>query len=117
MNTHEIILKFKNNIQTFSANAMEIDFTTAIIRNHGIIKDQTYLFSIKHQQLNTVLDLKEITPYQLVFFNDKKEFIGTSFSLGSIEHLFSIQTTAKHILLVPFKEKIELRNLIHFSVN
>ncbi len=117
MNTPEIILKFENNTQTVSINPIAIDFTTSIVRNHGIINNQAYLFSIKHEQLNTVLDLTEITPYQLIYFNDKKEFIGASFSLGIPEHLFSIQTTAKHILLVPYKEKIELDKLLNFSVN
>ncbi|QKJ64974.1 hypothetical protein [Flavobacterium sp. M31R6] len=117
MNTSEIILKFENNIQTLSINLIAIDFTTTIVRNHGIINNQSHLFSIKHEQLNTVLDLTEITPFQLIYFNENKEFIGGSFSLGSPEHLFSIQTTAKHILLIPYKEKIELDKLLNFSFN
>jgi hypothetical protein len=117
MSTPKIILKFENNIQTVSISPIAIDFTTSIVRNHGIINNRAYLFSIKHEQLNTVLDLTQITPFQLIYFNEDKEFIGASFSLGIPEHLFSIQTTAKHILLVPYKEKIELDNLLNFSVN
>lgn len=56
MNTHAITLKFENNFQTLPVMVLEIDFTSAIVRNYGIINNETYLLSVKHQQLNTILD-------------------------------------------------------------
>ncbi|HSD07649.1 hypothetical protein [Flavobacterium sp.] len=45
MNTHAITLKFENSFQAFPATALEIDFTSAIVHNYGIISNQTYLLS------------------------------------------------------------------------
>lgn len=116
MNTYAITLKFENNFQTLHATALEIDTATVNVHNYGIINGQNYLLAVKHHQLNTVLDVTRITPYQLIFFDDKQNFIGCSASLGKPEHLFSIQTTAKYILLVPFNVKIECQNLEKLSI-
>lgn len=116
MNTHAITIKFENNYQTLPAKALEIDFSSAIVHNYGIINNQSYFLSVKHQQLNTILDLTGITAYQLIYFDENQNFSGASFSLGSQNHLFSIQTTAKHILMIPFEERINLEKLEEISI-
>jgi hypothetical protein len=95
--------------------ALELKQPTTIVQNLEIVQGQQYLFSATHQALNSVLDLAGICPYQLVFFDKKQEFTSASFSLGNPEQLFSIQTTARFILLVPFTQIINLQSLQCFA--
>ena len=119
MKSHEIILKFDSKHQTLPVSMVDIDFTTAILSNNGIVNGQAYLLSITHQQLNTSLDLTGLTPYQVIFFDDNTNFMGASFSLGQPDHLLSIQTTANYILLIPFSNLVNLETLqkIYFTEN
>ena len=115
MNHYGVTLKFGNHFQTINVLALELKQPTTIVQNLEIVQGQQYLFSATHQALNSVLDLTAITPYQLVFFDEIQKFTGASFSLGNPEQLFSIQTTARFILLVPFTEIINLQSLQCFE--
>jgi hypothetical protein len=84
--------------------ALELNNSTAIIKSFTIVKNQSYLFTVKHKSTITLLDLNAITPYQLLFFDDCQLFTGATFSLGGLEQLFLSQTTAKFILLTPHKQ-------------
>lgn len=117
MNKHTITLKFENRIQTIYGEVLEEQNTTTILRDNNIAISQTYLLSIKHQELNSVLDLTGITPFQLLYFNEKQECTGASFSLGDQNHVFFIQTTAKHILLIPFENKINVTDFKSFEID
>jgi hypothetical protein len=115
MNNYGVTLKFGNHFQTTNVLALELKQPTTIVQNLEIVQGQQYLFSATHQALNSVLDLTGITPYQLVFFDEKQQFTGASFSLGTSKQLFSTQTTARFILLVPFTEIINLQSLQYFE--
>jgi hypothetical protein len=116
MNNYGVTLKFGNHFQTINVLALELKQPTTIVQNLEIVQGQQYLFSATHRALNSILDLTGITPYQLVFFDKKQEFTGASFSLGNPEQLFSIQTTARFILLVPFTQIINLQSLVAFEL-
>jgi hypothetical protein len=116
MNNYGVTLKFENHFQTNNVLALELKQPTTIVQNLEIVQDQQYLLSATHQALNSVLDLTGITPYQLVFFDEKQEFTGASFSLGTPEQLFSIQTTARFILLIPFTQALNLQSLLAFEL-
>ena len=116
MNNYQITLKFEKKTQTFNAIALSKNQSTTVVRNNEIDLEQTYFISVVHTELNSFLDLKGITPFQLIFFDSNQNFAGASFSTGKPNHLFTIQTTAKHILLIPFKEKLDLVRLKHIEI-
>ena len=111
MNIYSITLKFENEIQTLKAIALSKNQSTTVVRNYEIDLEQTYFISVVHNELNSSLDLTGITPFQLIFFDSNQNFVGASFSTGEPNHLFTIQTTAKHILLIPLKDKVNLSGL------
>ncbi|MDO8315984.1 MAG: hypothetical protein Q7T12_00480 [Flavobacterium sp.] len=115
MNTYSITLKFENEIQTLKAIALSKNHSTTVVRNYEIDLEQTYFISVVHTESNSVLDLTGITPFQLIFFDSNQNFAGASFSTGEPNHLFTIQTTAKYILIIPFKEKKGLNGLKSFE--
>lgn len=115
MNNYPITLKFEKETQTINAIALSKNNPTTIVKSYEIDLEQTYLISIVHTELNSFLDLTGITPFQLIFFDDNQNFAGASFSTGEQNHLFTIQTTAKHILLIPFKDKVNLIGLERFE--
>lgn len=80
MNTHSITLKFQSETQTFNAIALSKNYSTTILRRLEIDLEQTYLISVIHRELNSFLDLTGVSPYQLIFFDDKKNFAGASFT-------------------------------------
>nr|WP_314834567.1 hypothetical protein [uncultured Flavobacterium sp.] len=116
MNTYSITLKFENKIQTLNAIALSKNQSTTVVRNNEIDLDKTYLISVVHTELNSFLDLTGVIPFQLIFFDDNQNFVGASFSTGEPNHLFTIQTTAKHILLIPFKDKVNLIGLERIEI-
>ncbi len=116
MNTYSITLKFENKAQGFNAIALSKNQSTTVVRNNEIDLEQTYFISVVHNELNSFMDLTGITPFQLIFFDSNQNFAGASFSTGKQNHLFTIQTTAKHILLIPFKEKLDLVGLERFEI-
>jgi hypothetical protein len=108
MNQYGVTLKFGNHFQTKNVVALELKKPTTILQNLEIVEGQQYLLSATNQALNSVLDLTSITPYHLVFFDEKQEFTSASFSLGKTEQLFSIQTTARFIFVSSFGLSIKL---------
>ncbi|MBG6187098.1 hypothetical protein [Flavobacterium sp. CAN_S2] len=117
MNNYSITLKFENEAQTIYAIALSKNHSTTVVRNNEIDLEQTYFISVVHTELNSFLDLTGITPFQLIFFDSNLNFAGASFSTGNPNHLFTIQTTAKFILLIPFREKKKLNGLERFYIN
>ena len=69
----------------------------------SILKNDTIkvLIEVNHNQINTLLNLTGVQPYELLYFDVNKKFTGKSFSLFSDEAPFYIQTTAHYILLNP----------------
>lgn len=117
MNTYSITLKFEKETQTINAIALSKNHSTTVLRRLEIDLEQTYFISVVHTELNSFLDLTGITPYQLIFFDSNQNFAGASFSTGEPNHLFTIQTTATYILLIPFKDKKDLIRLNSFSID
>ncbi len=116
MNNYAISLKFENEVQTINAISLTKNHPTTVIKNYEVDLKQTYLISVKHQELNSFLDLTGITPFQLIFFDSNQNFAGASFSTGKPNHLFTIQTTAKYILKIPFKRRKDLVGLERYEI-
>ncbi len=116
MNNYPITLKFENETQVIKAIALSKNQSTTVVKNNEIDLEQTYFTSFVHNELNSFLDLKSITPFQLIFFERNQNFARASFSRGEQNNLFTIHTTEKHILLIPFKEKLDLVGLKHIEI-
>lgn len=116
MKNHSITLEFEKEAQTINAIALSKNNPATIVKSYGIDLEHTYLISVVHRELNSFLDLTGITPYQLIFFDGNQNFSGASFSTGNPNHLFTIQTTAKHILLIAFEDKVNLIGLERIEI-
>jgi hypothetical protein len=117
MNNHVITLKFEKELQTINAIALSKHNPTTIVKSYEIDLEQAYFISVIHGELNSFLDLTGVTSYQLIFFDGNQNFAGASFSTGEPNHLFTIQTTAKYILLIPFRERKDLVGLNGFYID
>ena len=95
---------------------MEISDATTIIKDFKITKNQSYLFTVRHDSLSTLLDLNAISPYQLLFFDECQLFIGAICSLGGLEQLFLSQTVAKFILLITHKQLDKLEYVVSYDL-
>lgn len=82
--------------ETFNLQKASIDVSS-------ILKKDTIkvLIEVNHNQINTLLNLTDVQPYELLYFDGNKKFQGKSFSLFSGKAPFHIQTTAHYILLNP----------------
>lgn len=80
-----------------------IDVETTIVVVKNLMKEipQTLFFQINHQNINTIFDLTDCSPYELWYFDDKEKFTRKSFSLQKGGAPFLIQTQARFIVLVP----------------
>ncbi|MBC7557280.1 MAG: hypothetical protein H7195_10005, partial [Chryseobacterium sp.] len=93
-----------NAVETFTlpANIVSVEQTVVLVQALIQNRPKTIFIEIKHSQLNTLLELTDIAPYELWYFNEKKEFTGKSFSLQNGNASFQIQTQARFIALVPY---------------
>lgn len=84
------------------ANIIELEDTNVVV--HKLLQDhpKTIFFKIKHQHLNTLLDLTNCAPYELWYFDEDEKFTGKSFSLQKGNAPFIIQTQARFIAVVPY---------------
>ena len=70
------------------------------------------LVQFEHNQLITKLNLTDITPYTLIFFDDELCFKGASCSVKSGTGSFTIQTQYKNILIIRMPYEFDLNELI-----
>lgn len=64
-------------------------------------KSKILLLEVKHLQINTLLDLTNVIPYELWYFDQEKNFTAKAFSFQNKNQLFQIQTQARYIALIP----------------
>jgi hypothetical protein len=64
------------------------------------------LLEIQNQQLTTILDCTNFSPYELWYFDEDFQFIGKAFSAHEESANFLIQTQAKWILFVQPQTKV-----------
>jgi len=79
-------------------------------------KQKVLLLKIWHSKTNTIINLTHIVPYVLLFFNEKFEFCGASYSLNKGGASYMLQTEYKTILFVKHPNKLifnTINNLSH----
>lgn len=80
------------------------------------IYEKVVLFRIKHIQFMTTLNLTEITPYVLLFFDKDLNYQGASYSIESGIGPFSIQTQSKFILFLRIPHDLKLNEIISLTL-
>jgi len=68
-----------------------------------------------HDQITTLLDFTRVTPYEIWYFDDKKQFTGKTFNIHHGSGTFRVETQARFILLWHTKEDTNAKILQHFN--
>ena len=78
-------------------------------------KQKVLLLKIRHSKTNTIMDLTHVVPYVLLFFNEKLEFCGASYSLNKEGASYMLQTEYKTILFVKHPNNLILNTINNLS--
>jgi hypothetical protein len=111
----QITLKDRTQIQ-FEAKVQ----TTAdtFIKVHELQDGTSPLFlKIDHQQVNTLLELSKMSPFVLLYFNEKFVFTGASYSINNGNGSFGINTQAKKILFLNHPINFKLEEVLSITNN
>ena len=68
-----------------------------------------------HDQITTLLDFTGVTPYEIWYFDDKKQFSGKTFNFHQGSGTFRVETQARFILLWNTKEDKNVKTLQLFN--
>lgn len=68
-----------------------------------------------HYQLTTLLDFTGVTPYEIWYFDHKKQFSGKTFNFHQGNGTFRVETQARFILLWNTKEDKNVKTLQLFN--
>ena len=72
---------------------------------------------LKHEQLNTQLDLGGVAPSVVLQFDELGQFTGASLSLGTTSGSFGLVTQSKRLLILPFDAEFPIGQLSHFELH
>lgn len=88
------------------------------IKVHELQNGITPLFiRIEHQQINTLLELSKVSPFVLLYFDDKLQFTGAAYSLNGFDSPFGISTMYKNILLLHYPIDFQLEEVASITLN
>jgi len=97
-------------VDLIETNRVGLDMTSILN-----VRQNVYLLKIRHSKTNTILDLTHVVPYALLFFNEKLEFCGASYSLNKLGTSYMLQTAYKTILFVKHPHNLKLNTLTKLS--
>ena len=104
---------FINSSQEVLINSIiKLDSSFVDMANHLNKDELGALIQFKHNQPITILNLTDVTPYVLLFFDDELCFKGASFSNKSGTGSYTIQTQYKNILFVRMPHNLKLNQII-----
>jgi hypothetical protein len=114
----------KNVMQITFKDQSSIKFETLVkktsdtfLKVHKLQEGENPLFlEIEHKLLNTLIELSEVTPYVLLYFDDKEKFNGASFSLNASKSPFSISTQVKKILFLKYPISFQLEDVFSLTL-
>jgi hypothetical protein len=70
---------------------------------HDLQDGSSPLFlEIEHQKINTVLELSNVSPFVLLYFDEALQFTGAAYSLNGSDSSFGVGTLHKKILLLHY---------------
>jgi hypothetical protein len=111
----QITLKDQSQIQ-FDAK-VQTSFDT-FIKVHELQDGTSPLFlEITHHHINTLLELSKMSPFVLLYFNEKFDFTGASYSINNSNGSFGINTQAKKILFLNHPINFKLEEVLSITNN
>lgn len=107
-----IILHFRGEkSKIYSALEVITSSTTLSVKDLINEGQKILLCSFSHKNLNTQLDLTDVSPYAILQFDDEGKFNGYGLSLGSSSGSFGLIIQARHVLILPFDQSFPLGDL------
>ena len=73
------------------------------------------LIQFEHKQSTTILNVTDVSPYALLFFDDELSFKGATYSIKSGTGSFIIQTQYKNILFLRVPHNLKLSTIINLK--
>lgn len=70
---------------------------------------------IENKQINTLLELSKVSPFVLLYFDEKLDFSGASFSLNENKSPFTISNKAKKILILHSPISFQLKDVLSLT--
>jgi len=100
-----VFIKLKEGVNTSS---QELTINSIIRLDSSFVEMTNYLdegklsvlIQFEHNQPITTLNLTDVTPYVLLFFDDELYFQGASYSIKNSTGSFTIQTQFRNILFI-----------------
>lgn len=113
----ELILHFREHPPlTFSILRVEYPHTSLRAQD-WIAQQDAVLIQFTHSLLTTQVDLSGVSPYVLLHFDESKQYLGASLSLGTAPGSFGIVAQSQQVLLLPFDSSLPIQTITHFSLN
>lgn len=90
--------------------------TDTYIKVHEFQEAETpLLLNIQHYQINSLLELSNVAPFVLLYFDDTNAFSGASYSLNGFKNPFGISIQAKKLLALPFPIPFKLEEVVSLT--
>lgn len=116
--SQRLTLYFRNSpAQEYQVRSWVSADTTLVVQARPENTHSGLFIHLRHEQLNTQLDLGGIAPAAILQFDADQQFTGASLSLGSGTGSFVLVTQSKQLLILPFDEQFPISQLTHFKLN
>ena len=99
----------------FINSIIKLDSAFVEMANHLNKSELGALIQFEHNQPISILNLTNVTPYVLLFFDEELYFKGASYSIKSGTGNFNIQTPYKNILFVRIPHTLNLNKINNLS--
>ncbi|WP_299399184.1 hypothetical protein [uncultured Gelidibacter sp.] len=99
---------FSKDLELKTLETVLLPITETSIKIHDLIVDDgMYLIRVWHSNLNTLVDFSKSKSYQLINFDDDKNFTGASYATTNAKGNFILQTQSKWILIIPLEKRLD----------
>ena len=115
-----VIIKLKEDEIIYSQKVpvnciININSSFVDISNHLHKDDLGALVQFEHNKTISILNLTDVTPYILLFFDNELCFKGASYSLNKERASYMLQTEYKTILFIKYPNNLRLNNIEKLS--
>lgn len=109
-------LLYKSTFQKLAVKSMYTLESNFIDLNKYIKYDEEgFLIKIKNDSLTSMINLTNVNPFVILFFEENSKFKGASYSLNNVKGSYHIQTQYKTILFMKHPNTLNLKNIEHLS--
>jgi hypothetical protein len=109
-------ITLKDNSQ-ITIETMVKSTSDTFIKVHEFQEAETpLLLNIQHPKINSLLELSNVAPFVLLYFDDTNTFSGASYSLNGFKNQFGISIQAKKLLALPFPIAFKLEEVVSLTL-